>query len=120
MLSASVAVGVLPLALVAVSVGGLGGWIWARYGAEAVTLAVALSPLAAVLRGTGRLAPAYSFWRLTRVGFVLSLSLVARTSLDNLGTLALIAVGAPTTQIGYYGIGTVAAKINKRYLQPAG
>jgi O-antigen/teichoic acid export membrane protein len=108
MLSASVAVGVLPLALVAVSVGGLGGWIWARYGAEAVTLAVALLPLAAVLRGTGRLALAYSFWRLTRVGFVLSLSLVARTSLDNLGTLALIAVGAPTTQIGYYGIGVLA------------
>jgi O-antigen/teichoic acid export membrane protein len=42
------------------------------------------------------------------VGGALSLSLLARTSLDSLGTLALIAVGTPTTQIGYYGVGVLA------------
>jgi O-antigen/teichoic acid export membrane protein len=108
MLSVSAAGGVLPLALLAVSVSGLGGWVLARYGVEAATLAVALVPLTGVLRGTGRLAPAYSFWRLTRVGGALSLSLLARTSLDNLGTLALITIGAPATQIGNYGVGVLA------------
>ena len=107
-LSASVATAALPLALLAVAVGGLSGWIWARYGTEAATLAVALLPLAGVLRRRGRLAAAYSFRRLTRVGGVLSLSLLARTSLDSLGTLALIAIGTPTTQIGYYGVGVLA------------
>lgn len=107
-LSASVATAVLPLALLAVAVGGLGGWILARYGTEAVMLVVALLPLAGVLRGRGRLAAVYSCRRLARVGGVLSLSLLTRTGLDSLGTLALIAVGTPTTQIGYYGIGVLA------------
>lgn len=106
-LTTSVACGMFLPSLVAVSTGGLGGWIWARYGAEATTLAAALLPLANLLRGMGRLAPAYSPWRLARVGSVLSLSLLTRTSLDNLGTLALIAVGAQTSQIGYYGIGVL-------------
>jgi len=107
-LSASMAIAVLPLALLAVAVGGLSGWVWARYGTEAATLVVALVPLAGVLRSRGQLAAVYSFHRLTRVGGVLGLSLLARTSLDSLGTLALIAIGTPTTQIGYYGVGVLA------------
>jgi O-antigen/teichoic acid export membrane protein len=107
-LSASVATAVLPLALLAVAVDGLSGWIWARYGTEAATLVVALLPVVGVLRGSGRLAAVYSFRRLTRVGGVLGLSLLTRTGLDSLGTLALIAIGTPTTQIGYYGVGVLA------------
>jgi O-antigen/teichoic acid export membrane protein len=106
LISASVACGVLPLSFVAVSVGGIDGWIWARYGSEAVALAVTLVPIAGLLRPR-RLPSVYSPWRLARVGSVLSLSLLLRTSLDNLGTLALVAVGAPVSQIGYYGIGVV-------------
>jgi O-antigen/teichoic acid export membrane protein len=109
MLSASVACGVLLPSLVAVSVGGLRGWIWARYGTEAVTFAAGLLPLIGVLPDTGRLAPAFASWRLARVGSVLSLSLLTRTSIDNLGTLALVAAGAPMSQIGYYGIGVLVA-----------
>jgi O-antigen/teichoic acid export membrane protein len=107
-LSASVATAVLPLALLAVAVGGLSGWIWARYGTEAATLVVALLPVAGALRGRGRLGAVYSFRRLTRVGGVLGLSLLTRTGLDSLGTLALIAIGTSTTQIGYYGVGVLA------------
>jgi O-antigen/teichoic acid export membrane protein len=106
-LSGSIAGAVLPLGLLAASVGGLTGWISARYAAEAVTVAAALAPLAAMLR-RGPLAPEYSFGRLVRVGGVLSLSLLVRTSLDNLGTLALIIMGVPTTEIGYYGVGNLA------------
>jgi O-antigen/teichoic acid export membrane protein len=98
-LSASVATAVLPLALLAVAVGGLSGWIWARYGTEAATLVVALLSVAGALRGRRRL---------TRVGGVLGLSLLTRTGLDSLGTLALIAIGTSTTQIGYYGVGVLA------------
>ena len=107
-LSASMAIAVLPLALLAVAVGGLSGWVWARYGTEAATLVVALVPLAGVLRSRGQLAAVYSFHRLTRVGGALGLSLLTRTGLDSLGTLALIAIGTPTTQIGYYGVGVLA------------
>jgi len=107
-LSASVATAVLPLALLAVAVGGLNGWIWARYGTEAATLVVALWSVAGVLRRSGRLSAVYSFRRLTRVGGVLALSLLTRTGLDSLGTLALIVIGTPTTQIGYYGVGVLA------------
>jgi O-antigen/teichoic acid export membrane protein len=107
LLSSSIAGAVLPLALLAASVGGLTGWISARYAAEAVTVVAALAPLASMLR-RGPLAPEYSFGRLVRVGGVLSLSLLVRTSLDNLGTLALIIIGVPTSEIGYYGVGGLA------------
>jgi len=106
-LSVSVACGVLPLSLVAVSLRGLSGWVWSRYGAEAIALVAAVLPLAGVLRGVGRLPSMYSPWRLAQVGGVLSMSLLVRSSLDNLGTLALVAVGTPTSQIGDYGIGVL-------------
>src|SRR5262245_36105185 len=80
-LSASVATAVLPLVLLAVAVGGLNGWIWARYGTEAATLVVALWSVAGVLRRSGRRSAVYSFRRLTRVGGVLALSLLTRTEI---------------------------------------
>jgi O-antigen/teichoic acid export membrane protein len=107
LISTSIACGVLPLSFVAVTVGGIDGWICARYGTEAVALAATLAPIARLLRA-GRLPSTYSPWRLARVGSVLSMSLLVRTSLDNLGTLTLVAVGAPAAQIGYYGIGVIA------------
>ena len=106
-LTVSVAFGAFLPSLLAVWMSGLSGWIWARYGLETLTLSAALLPLAKILRGSVRLAAAYSRRRLTRLGSVLSLSLLTRTSLDNLGTLALVASGAHSSQIGYYGIGVL-------------
>jgi O-antigen/teichoic acid export membrane protein len=98
------------VSLIAITVptylGGLRGWIFGRYAAEAafLTLAVILVRKRIAFRP---LPSAYSWTNLGMLGASIALALLVRTALDNAAVLSLSWFGRSKADIGYYGLGNI-------------
>lgn len=88
---------------------GLDGWVMGRYAGELLLLTFALVYTRRVISFTGVLPAQYSSRALLLLSAPITLSLLARSGLDNLGMIWMTHQGIPTRELGIYGLATLLA-----------